>query len=285
MRAVNRHRVSLLVVDDNADNRELLTRYFGERGFQVAEADCGLTALSMIKRQHFDAVLLDVIMPGIDGIEVLKRIRASPTQADLPVFIVSGKSAHNDIKLALELGANDYVTKPVDLAATLAKLQHVLGVLPDKQTNPQAPEKPLGEPVQSTAPRSERQIDPACAEQPTGKDAQNDRAVAENFRPRKELRRKARRQLQCTAWILLDKKLPAIKCTITDLSAFGTGIVLQNDQDLPNDFVLLLTEDGSAWFNCHLIWRTGLKAGVEFTSGLTETKERPQIGALIDVTL
>ncbi|MGB7120072.1 MAG: hypothetical protein WBE02_10100, partial [Bradyrhizobium sp.] len=71
----------------------------------------------------------------------------------------------------------------------------------------------------------------------------------------------------------------------TDLSAFGTGIVLQNDQDLPNDFVLLLTEDGSAWFNCHLIWRTGLKAGVEFTSGLTETKERPQIGALIDVTL
>ena len=151
MRAVNRHRVSLLVVDDNADNRELLTRYFGERGFQVAEADCGLTALSMIKRQHFDAVLLDVIMPGIDGIEVLKRIRASPTQADLPVFIVSGKSAHNDIKLALELGANDYVTKPVDLAATLAKLQHVLGVLPDKQTNPQAPEKPPREPVQSTA--------------------------------------------------------------------------------------------------------------------------------------
>jgi CheY-like chemotaxis protein len=249
MKTVNRHYGTLLVVDDIAANRDLLSRYFGARGFEIAEADSGLTALSMIKEQHFDAVLLDIIMPEIDGIEVLKRIRKSHTQADLPVFMVSGQSAHHDIRLSLDLGANDYFTKPIDLAVALTKLQHAFGVLPDKQTNPQVPET----------------------------------AGADRVRNPSELRRKARRQLQCTAWILLDKQIPPTKCTIADLSSLGTCVVLQSEQDLPNDFILLLTENGRAWFNCRLVWRTGLNVGIEFTSGLIESgEERPQIGASID---
>jgi CheY-like chemotaxis protein len=299
MKTVNRHHGTLLVVDDIAANRDLLSRYFGARGFEIAEADCGLTALSMIKKQQFDAVLLDIIMPEIDGIEVLKRIRASHTQADLPVFMVSGQSARHDIRLSLDLGANDYFTKPIDLAVALTKLQHALGVLPDKQTNPQVPETARADHVnkanprapdagtlQSAATRFRKQSDPAYAEQLTGKDAQNGRAVAGSFRNPRELRRKARRQLQCTAWILLDKQIPPTRCTIADLSSLGTCIVLQSEQDLPNDFILLLTENGSAWFNCRLVWRTRLKVGVEFTSGLIENgQERPQIGASINSLL
>ena len=299
MKTVNRHHGTLLVVDDVAENRDLLSRYFGARGFQIAEADCGLTALSMIKQRHFDAVLLDIMMPEIDGIEVLKRIRASHTQAALPVLVVSGRSARLDIRLALDLGANDYVTKPIDLALALTKLRHALGVLPDKQTSPQVPETSRADHVneanprapdagtlQSAAARFRKQGYPAYAERLTAKDAQHDRAVAGNFRNRKELRRKARRELQCTAWILLDKQIPPIKCTIADLSALGACVVFQSEQDLPNDFILLLTENGSAWFNCRLVWRAGLKVGIAFTSGLTESgKERAQIGASIDLSL
>src|ERR1700761_8411733 len=99
----------LLVVDDVAVNRDLLTRYFGARGFQVYEAAGGLTALNMIKQEQFDAVFLDILMPEIDGIEVLKRIRAIHPYTGLPIIMVSALNAHHDIKLALELGANDYV--------------------------------------------------------------------------------------------------------------------------------------------------------------------------------
>jgi len=116
----------LLVVDDSASTRELLSRYFGARGFEVAQADCGATALSMIKQQRFNAVLLDISMPEIDGIEVLKRIRESHTRADLPVIVVSGKTASLDVRLALDLGANDYIIKPIDFVATWIKLQRAL---------------------------------------------------------------------------------------------------------------------------------------------------------------
>ena len=299
MKTVNRGHGKLLVVDDTAENRDLLSRYFGARGFQIAEADCGLTALNIIKQQHIDAVLLDIIMPEIDGIEVLKRIRAFHTQAELPVFMVSGKSARQDIRLALDLGANDYVTKPIDLAVALTKLQHALGVLSDKQTNPKVPETAHPDHVnkvnaqapdagtpQSAATQFRKEGDAARAEHLTGKDAQNARAVTENVRNRRELRRKARRQVQCATWILLDNQIPPIKCTMVDLSVLGTCVVLQSEEDLPNHFALLLTENGSAWFNCRLVWRTGLKVGIEFTSGLNErSKEQTEIGASVDLLL
>jgi CheY-like chemotaxis protein len=281
MNAAYRGHGKLLVVDDIAENRNLLSRYFGARGFQIAQADCGLTALSMIKQQHFDAVLLDIIMPEIDGIEVLKRIRASHTQADLPVIMVSGQSASNDIKLVLDLGANDYITKPIDLAAALTKLQRALGALPDRQANPQVPEMARADQVdkanalppeagrlQSAATQFRKDGNPAYAEQLNAKTAQHNSAVAGNVRSGRELRRKPRRRFQSAAWILIDKELPSIKCTIADLSELGTRVVLQSEQDLPNHFFLLFTENGSARRGCRLVWRTGLNVGIEFTSGV-----------------
>ena len=115
-----RHR--LLIVDDVSDNRTLLKRRFESRGFEVVEADSGFAAIELIGKEPFDLVLLDVMMPGIDGIETLKRIRSQKSASALPVIMVTAKTGSNDIVDALELGANDYVTKPVDFAVAFARV-------------------------------------------------------------------------------------------------------------------------------------------------------------------
>ena len=115
-------RPRLLIVDDISDNRTILTRRFQRRGFDVVEAECGLTAIELIDKGSFDLVLLDVMMPGMDGIETLKRIRSENSASALPVIMVTAKSESTNIVDALELGANDYVTKPVDFAVALARV-------------------------------------------------------------------------------------------------------------------------------------------------------------------
>ena len=115
-------RPRLLIVDDISDNRTILTRRFQRRGFDVVEAECGLTAIELIHKESFDLVLLDVMMPGMDGIETLKRIRSENSASALPVIMVTAKSESTNIVDALELGANDYVTKPVDFAVALARV-------------------------------------------------------------------------------------------------------------------------------------------------------------------
>jgi diguanylate cyclase (GGDEF)-like protein len=120
-------RPRLLVVDDIGDNRIILTRRFERRGFEVVEADSGLAAIELIDREPFDLVLLDVMMPGIDGIETLKRIRSRKSASALPVIMVTAKSESDNIVDALELGANDYVTKPVDFAVALARVNTQIG--------------------------------------------------------------------------------------------------------------------------------------------------------------
>jgi diguanylate cyclase (GGDEF)-like protein len=112
----------ILIVDDISDNRTILVRRFERRGFEVVEADSGLRALELIAGQEFDTVLLDVMMPGIDGIETLKRIRSQKSASALPVIMVTAKSESENVVDALNLGANDYVTKPVDFAVALARV-------------------------------------------------------------------------------------------------------------------------------------------------------------------
>src|SRR6185437_8960254 len=112
----------LLIVDDISDNRSILKRRFERRGFDVAEAESGLIAIDLIEKGAFDLVLLDVMMPGMDGMETLKRIRSRKSASALPVIMVTAKSESDNIVDALEHGANDYVTKPVDFAVALARV-------------------------------------------------------------------------------------------------------------------------------------------------------------------
>ena len=115
--------IRVLVVDDGEDNRIILNRRLTKRGFEVVEADNGLAALALIAEQRFDLVLLDIMMPGIDGIEVLKRIRTTLSPDRLPVLMVTAKASNTDVIEALELGANDYITKPVDFPIAMARIK------------------------------------------------------------------------------------------------------------------------------------------------------------------
>jgi diguanylate cyclase (GGDEF)-like protein len=112
----------ILVVDDVADNREILTRRLVRRGYEVTEAVGGEDALTKIGEQSFDIVLLDIMMPDISGNEVLKRVRQSKSPMDLPIIMVTAKSQSEDVVESLNLGANDYITKPVDFAVALARI-------------------------------------------------------------------------------------------------------------------------------------------------------------------
>ncbi len=112
----------ILVVDDVADNREILTRRLVRRGFEVSEATGGEDALRQIAQASFDVVLLDIMMPDLSGTEVLQRLRANPAYADLPIIMVTAKSQSEDVVSSLSLGANDYITKPVDFDIALARI-------------------------------------------------------------------------------------------------------------------------------------------------------------------
>lgn len=119
---------SLLVVDDNEMNRDMLARRLQRRGYTVTVAEDGQQALQMIETQAFDLLLLDIMMPGISGLDVLKSLRQHYTAADLPVIMATAKNQSEDIVTALKLGANDYVTKPLDFPVVLARVHSQLSL-------------------------------------------------------------------------------------------------------------------------------------------------------------
>ncbi|MHC4217963.1 MAG: PP2C family protein-serine/threonine phosphatase [Planctomycetota bacterium] len=119
---------NLLVVDDNEMNRDMLSRRLARRGHIVETADGGRAALDLISQRPFDVVLLDIMMPDIDGIEVLKTVRKDYSAADLPIIMATAKDESDDIVSALKLGANDYVTKPLDFQVVLARVQTQLSL-------------------------------------------------------------------------------------------------------------------------------------------------------------
>ena len=115
--------VTMLVVDDLPANRDLMTRRLERSGFRVVAAASGPEALEILRRQPVDLVLLDIMMPGMTGLDVLKTVRMTPATATLPVVMVTAKTDSEDIVEALSLGANDYVTKPVDYPVALARIR------------------------------------------------------------------------------------------------------------------------------------------------------------------
>src|SRR6185436_17281605 len=114
---------TLLLVDDDAMNRDALSRRLTRTGYKVLTAESGADALGMIKTHRIDAVLLDVMMPGMSGLETLRSLRLSRSVSDLPVIMVTAKDGSDDVVEALDLGANDYVTKPIDYAVALARIR------------------------------------------------------------------------------------------------------------------------------------------------------------------
>jgi diguanylate cyclase (GGDEF)-like protein len=114
---------TLLVVDDDPMNRDALSRRLTRTGYTVLTADSGPNALAAIRANRVDAVLLDVMMPGMSGLDTLRHLRESRSVAELPVIMVTAKDGSDDVVEALDLGANDYVTKPIDYAVALARIR------------------------------------------------------------------------------------------------------------------------------------------------------------------
>jgi diguanylate cyclase (GGDEF)-like protein/PAS domain S-box-containing protein len=112
----------LLIVDDNELNRDMLARRLERKGYEVVLADGARELMQRVKEGAVDVVLLDIEMPEISGLEALKTLRESYSQIELPVIMVTAKNQSEDIVKALDLGANDYVTKPIDFAVTLARI-------------------------------------------------------------------------------------------------------------------------------------------------------------------
>jgi adenylate cyclase len=118
----------ILVVDDVPDNVDILQMRLEAQGYEVATAADGLDALEKIRELMPDLVLLDVMMPKLDGIETVKRLKADSSLPFIPVILVTAKADASDVIGGLEAGGDDYLTKPVDHAALSARVRAMLRI-------------------------------------------------------------------------------------------------------------------------------------------------------------
>lgn len=115
------HIPQILIVDDEEYNCALLERVLN-REYRVTSVSSGRAALAALEKSAFDVVLLDIMMPEIPGLEVLRTIRSTPERSDLPVILISALSDIEDIVRGLQMGANDYLAKPVDIDVLCARV-------------------------------------------------------------------------------------------------------------------------------------------------------------------
>ncbi len=116
----------VLIVDDELNILELLDFNLKKEGYNVVRADTGEKAVSLLEQIRPDIVLLDQMLPGLDGLGVLKAIRANETMADIPVIMVTARSEEIDKIIGLEIGADDYITKPFSMRELLARVKALL---------------------------------------------------------------------------------------------------------------------------------------------------------------
>jgi class 3 adenylate cyclase len=118
----------ILIVDDNETNRCLLTTRLDAEGYETAEAENGERALAVVREVAPDVVLLDVMMPKIDGFEVCRRLKGNAALGFLPIIMVTARTDSKDVVTGLAAGADEYLTKPVDHAALVARVRSMLRI-------------------------------------------------------------------------------------------------------------------------------------------------------------
>ena len=112
----------VLVVDDDRVNRMLLTRSLEREGHRVRCAENGAEALELLHDDPCDVVLLDIVMPGLDGVSVLERVKGDPALQDVPVIMISGVDDTESVVRCIEIGADDYLPKPFDPVLLRARI-------------------------------------------------------------------------------------------------------------------------------------------------------------------
>jgi DNA-binding response OmpR family regulator len=119
-------RTAALLVDDDVRLASLVTEYLGRHEIDVTAAGDGERGLAALRRGRFDVVLLDLMLPGIDGLELCRRIRATPGLAAIPILMLTAKGDDVDRIVGLEIGADDYLPKPFNPRELLARIRAVL---------------------------------------------------------------------------------------------------------------------------------------------------------------
>lgn len=113
----------ILIVEDERDILQLVKMYLEKEGFRVLTASTGSEGLKLTKSEKPDLIILDLMLPEIDGLEVCKRLRSAPDTAMLPIIMLTAKAEESDTVIGLELGADDYVTKPFSPKALVARVK------------------------------------------------------------------------------------------------------------------------------------------------------------------
>ena len=122
----SKDRKLVLVVDDEKDLLELISYNLQRNGYDVLPAGNGTQALELAQKQMPDMILLDLMLPGMDGTEVARRLKADPRTAGIPIIMLTAKAEETDVVVGLTLGADDYVTKPFSPKVLLARMSTVL---------------------------------------------------------------------------------------------------------------------------------------------------------------
>jgi phosphate regulon transcriptional regulator PhoB len=119
-------RVRILVVDDEPDIVELVSYNLTKEGFAVTSAADGEEALGLIKQNHYDLIILDLMLPGIQGVDLCRMIRSNNATERLPIVMLTAKADESDRVLGLEMGADDYLSKPFSTRELIARVRAVL---------------------------------------------------------------------------------------------------------------------------------------------------------------
>jgi DNA-binding response OmpR family regulator len=117
---------TILIIEDDPDIRELTRYNLSREGYAIVEATSGDEGLRQVQECSIDLILLDLMLPGIDGLEVCRRIRADDETKNIPIIMLTAKGEEADIVAGLEVGADDYVTKPFSPRVLLARVRAIL---------------------------------------------------------------------------------------------------------------------------------------------------------------
>jgi two-component system alkaline phosphatase synthesis response regulator PhoP len=117
---------NILLIEDDQDIAELLRHYLGKENISLKHATDGYSGLKQAQAESFDLIILDIMLPQMDGLEVCKELRADPKTASLPIIMLTAKTQETDKIVGLELGADDYVTKPFSPRELLARMKALL---------------------------------------------------------------------------------------------------------------------------------------------------------------
>ena len=115
----------VLIVEDEQDILQLLKMYLDKEGFRTLTATNGVEALAQVRTDHPDLVVLDLMLPEIDGLEVCKKLRLTPQTSMVPIIMLTAKSEESDTVVGLELGADDYITKPFSPKGLVARIKAI----------------------------------------------------------------------------------------------------------------------------------------------------------------